>query len=436
MLLLSGGTTMILLLLPLRRKLRVPLLWGTALLVGALVLASIPAFIMGYDPFSQSYYLGALVNTVMLVAASVSMLYLLTGTRFFQLLFLLLLTKSYGEYVLTLSLLCYRTFFRQYGIYSVLLCMMGCYLLTLPLMMLFFAKLVRPLMEEGGSLPFWRYLWLMPTGFYAVYCLAVYTDYLGSVGMSTSYMGLVILLFWMLGTFATYFIIVKMLSITVTAAQMREQLAVSELQNEIQHQRLASLQSSIEETRRTRHDLRHHVTMLRTMLQRGNLADARNYLDQLADSAPPALEQAFCENQAVDALLGYYLSRCQQQQIAADIAVTVPRDLDGMEKDVCVVLSNLLENACEACARQKQGARTLRVRAHLCGGNMLALTVRNSFDGPARTDQEGRFLSSKRGGQTPGIGTQSVRSIAAKTGGAARLSFTDREFTASVLLHL
>lgn len=434
--LLSGGTTMILLLLPLRRKLRVPLFWGTALLIGALTLGSIPAFLMGYNPMTQSYYFGALINTAMLVAVSVLMLHFLTGVRCLQLLFLLLLTKSYGEYVLTLSLLCYRSFFYDRGSYVILLCMAGCYLLTLPLMALFFTKLIQPLMEEGGSLPFWRYLWLMPTGFYVVYCLAVYTDYLGSVGMVTSYMGLIILLFWILGSFATYFVVVKMLSITVTAAHMQEQLAVSELQNEIQHQRLDSLQSSIEETQRTRHDLRHHVTMLRTMAQRGNWEDACRYLDQLASASPPALEQPFCENKAVDALLGYYFSRCQGQGIDADIAVAVPRKLGGMEQDVCVVLSNLLENACEACARQKQGPRTLRVRAHLSGESMLVMMVRNSFDGPAVTDTEGRFLSAKREGRVPGIGTQSVRSIAAKGGGAARFSFTDEEFTASVLLHL
>lgn len=434
--LLSGAVTMVLLLLPLRRRLKVPLIWGTVCLVAALTLASIPAFIMGYRPVDQSYFMGALVNTAALLLASVLVLHGLTGTRCLQLVFLLLLTKSYGEYVLTLSLLCWKTFFPHCGDLAALLFMLAFYAVSLPLMMLFFAKLVRPLFEEGGSLPFWNYLWLIPVGFYGVYCLAVYTDYIGTIGHGASRTGVVILLFWILGSFATYFVVVKMLSITVDAARIREQLTISELQIEIQHQRLGSLQAGIDEARRARHDLRHHINTLRGLLQRGDLDKVGEYLDQYAAAALPAAHQTFCENPSLDAILGYYAALCDSSRIQYSFSAQVPPALGTAERDVCAVLSNLLENACEACARQAQGPRTLDVKAALSGQDMLAITVRNSYGGRVETDADGLFYSSKRPGRVLGIGTQSVRGIAAQNGGLARFSHTEKEFTASVLLHL
>lgn len=432
---LSGAVALVLLLLPLRRRLKVPLVWGTVCLVAALALASIPAFIMGYQPASQSYFMGALVNTAALLLASVLVLHKLTGARCSQLVFLLLLTKSYNEYVLTLSLLCWKTFFPQSGDMAALLFMLAFYAMSLPLMMLFFAKLVRPLFEEGGALPFWRYLWLIPVGFYGVYCLGVYTDYIGTIGHGTSRTGVIILLFWILGSFATYFVVVKMLSITVEAARIQQQLTTSELQIEIQHQRLGSLQAGIDEARRAKHDLRHHINTLRGLLQRGDLDKVAEYLDQYAASLPDA-QQTFCENPSVDAILGYYAALCDSSRIRYQFTARLPQSLGGKEQDVCAVLSNLLENACEACARQAQGPRTLEVKAALSGQDMLAITVHNSYGGRVETDSDGLFYSSKRPGKVLGIGTQSVRGIAAHSGGLARFSHTEQTFTASVLLHL
>ena len=430
-----------LLLLPVRHRFHACLWKNAAVVAGALCACLLLIALLPSNPSADPWALAqwsalkGIFKTALLLAAAVAAVHLITGVRCTQLLFVALLVKSYSEYVLTVALVAQQTFFPQHGP-LVLALMGGIYLLTFGLMVLFLERLVRPLMENGEWLPFWSYLWVVPSGFYVVYCLGIYTNYLGAIGQTAKFAGLSIMLFWTLGTFATYFVIVKMLSITVSAAQVQEQLAVSELQMDLQRRRLESLQAAIEETRRARHDLRHHVAALRTMLQRQDFPAAEEYLDHLAAVTPAPLERSFCKNHAVDAILGYYVSLCQELKIDADVSAAVPQDLGGAENDVCVVLSNLLENACEACARQKEGPRTLRLRARLSGDGMLALTVRNSFDGQVAVDKEGNFLSRRRGGQTPGLGTQSVRSMAVRQGGAARFSYTEAEFTASVLLHL
>lgn len=58
----------------------------------------------------------------------------------------------------------------------------------------------------------------------------------------------------------------------------------------------------------------------------------------------------------------------------------------------------------------------------------------NTFTGTILTDPEGGFLSSKRKGK--GIGTESVKYIAAKYNGVAKFEYGDGMFYASVMLNI
>ena len=100
--------------------------------------------------------------------------------------------------------------------------------------------------------------------------------------------------------------------------------------------------------------------------------------------------------------------------------------------DLCLILSNLLENALEASLRTAPDHRQIEVTAYVHGERLLLIEVKNAFDGVIKEKNE-VFQSSKRKGS--GIGIQSVRHIARKTGGASAFSYKDGIFSAKVMLH-
>lgn len=108
-----GAVSVTMLVVPLQRKLRAPLVLSILGLTAALAVASLPVSLIDYEPLSQSSFLGALLNTSLLLGAGVVTLHLLTGTRYLQLLFLMLIVKSYSEYTLTISLVAQQTFFPR-----------------------------------------------------------------------------------------------------------------------------------------------------------------------------------------------------------------------------------------------------------------------------------------------------------------------------------
>ncbi len=75
----------------------------------------------------------------------------------------------------------------------------------------------------------------------------------------------------------------------------------------------------------------------------------------------PTLDYHFCENHSVDNVIGYYYALAQKEEIPFDAHVDLPKELSVDEMDLCLILSNLLENALEA-SRKKLPLRSSRYR--------------------------------------------------------------------------
>ena len=103
------------------------------------------------------------------------------------------------------------------------------------------------------------------------------------------------------------------------------------------------------------------------------------------------------------------------------------------EIDLCLVLSNLLENALESSLRTAPARRRIALTAYLHGNSLVLIQVENTYDGVIR-EKGGVFLSSKRKGD--GVGIQSVRHIAEKSGGVSTVTYQDSLFLQRYLTSL
>ena len=176
----------------------------------------------------------------------------------------------------------------------------------------------------------------------------------------------------------------------------------------MQQQRYESLKAAIEEARQARHDLRHQLCQLAALAEEGNLEKIKAYLSG-AVSRIPSLELHFCENRAADGVVGYYCALAKREQIPFSVQLDLPECLPVDEINLCLVLSNLLENALEASLRTAPARRRIKLTAYLHGSSLALIQVENTYDGVIR-EKDGVFQSSKRKGE--GVGIQSVRHIA------------------------
>lgn len=189
-----------------------------------------------------------------------------------------------------------------------------------------------------------------------------------------------------------------------------------------------------EEARAARHDLRHHLAVIRALAAEGDAAKLARFLDEYGVRERETASVSFCRHQVTDMLLRMYTALAERQETAFVVSASLDEPSPADDVELCAILSNILENALEASARIEPAQRCVQVRIGRSMGR-LALLVDNRFDGAFRVE-EGRVWSSKQSGRE-GVGLASVRASAARFGGSADF-WADAEgwFHSEVLLPL
>ena len=72
-----------------------------------------------------------------------------------------------------------------------------------------------------------------------------------------------------------------------------------------------------------RHDIRHHCLQLSALAETGDMEKVKEYLLR-ADSKMPGIDFHFCDNQAVDSILGYYSDHAKQEGIPFLAQIDIP----------------------------------------------------------------------------------------------------------------
>lgn len=284
----------------------------------------------------------------------------------------------------------------------------------------------RELLDDEGIAQTWYVFWLLPVVSIGVNLFMIPFDpeillqgrlLQGYIVISCT------LLLLLLLSYAFLYFIARSLSRNDRLRQENQFLSMQQSQYE-------RLCKAIEETRQARHDMRHHFSVLSALAERKEWEKLKDYLGNAWKSIPN-FELNLCDNQAVDGVAGHFCLRFKENQIPFSIDIDLPRKLPVSEIDMCLIMSNLLENALEASLRTEKTKRYIKFQAYLHSDNVVLITVENKFDGIIK-EKNGVFQSSKRKGD--GVGLQSVRSMAEKNGGYCSFTQSNGVFCANVML--
>ena len=189
--------------------------------------------------------------------------------------------------------------------------------------------------------------------------------------------------------------------------------------------------------------MRHHLSILNSFVKRKDWADLENYLSKMSKSIPSS-ELKLCENNAIDGVAGHYYHRYKDLEIPCVFKLELPKELSVSEIDICLVLSNLLENALEASMRTAPDKRRITVLARMHSDNVVLIKVENFYNGDADTircelcgmsEHEAIARHTHEMSVTPHRhNPRKMECVAEKGGGYCRFTQKDGIFTADVML--
>lgn len=285
---------------------------------------------------------------------------------------------------------------------------------------------VRRMVEDENFAQTWYVFWVLPLVFIALnlFMIPKYADTLYTGRVLQGYFVISITLLFLMLFFNAIFLLMA-ISINRNVRLQQENQLLS-----MQQQRYESLKTAIEEARRARHDMRHQLNHISVLAEAGELEDLKSYLAKTV-SRIPNLDMCFCENRTADSVVGYYCALAKREDIPFRTKLDLPESLPIDEVDMCLILSNLLENALEASLRTAPARRQIEITAYVHAKRLLLIEVVNAFDGKVN-EKNGVFLSSKR--KESGIGIQAVNHIAEKNGGTSTFTHQNGAFSAKVML--
>ena len=285
---------------------------------------------------------------------------------------------------------------------------------------------VRVMVEDDNFAQTWYVFWVLPLVFIFLnlFMIPRYQTTLRTGRVLQGYIVISIALLLLLLLFNAIFLLMATSLNRNARLQQENQLLF------LQQQRYENLKAAIEEVRQARHDMRHQLNQISALAEAGDLDNLKAYLAKTV-SRIPDLDMNFCENRAADSVVGYYCALAKREGVPFCAKLDLPQVLPVDEIDLCLVLSNLLENAFEASLRTAPARRKIAITAYVHAERLLLVEVENAFDGEVN-EKSGLFRSSKR--KENGIGIQSVQHIAEKTGGASTFTHQNGVFSAKVML--
>jgi len=183
------------------------------------------------------------------------------------------------------------------------------------------------------------------------------------------------------------------------------------------------IQEKISEAKIARHDLRHHLVMLSGFLADESYEKLRRYLIEYQKESEALEQLSYCQNEVADILAHYYMRLSKERHIVIEFTLDIVSSAGISDNDLCTLMSNLLENAVEACCRIPEEERFITFSTVSRAG-VLSLYMENSCG-----SRQNRSIRT-------GFGLDSVRMVADRYNGTAAFNYDEINsvFTSDVVL--
>lgn len=182
-----------------------------------------------------------------------------------------------------------------------------------------------------------------------------------------------------------------------------------------------------------KHDMKHHFALLKDLIDDGRTEEASEYIaDVESRSGVIGQGEVFSKNVILNYVINEKAAAMKQNDIRFYCGVC--ENTDGIsDSDINTILSNLLDNAIEACLAKDKDDReiTLNIRQLSC---YLMITVQNTYQGDLKNLYE--MSTTKPDKKTHGIGLKSVKELAEQYNGKLDISNDDRYVTIKCILEM
>lgn len=164
---------------------------------------------------------------------------------------------------------------------------------------------------------------------------------------------------WMTGVLLVFFIIIEVFFKVITMSQQEMDQALLAGQIKEQYSYIQEAQRRNERYRSFQHDINNHLLVLSGLLHSSKYDQAEHYLQKLDKAAKSLFGAISTGNSVLDVLLWEKIRYAEQYEISVTCDVLIPKKIAIDDIDLCILFSNGMDNAVNACKNAAQEHRTI-----------------------------------------------------------------------------
>ena len=240
----------------------------------------------------------------------------------------------------------------------------------------------------------------------------------------------VTLIFILLFMFACYFFVARDLK----SHEDNMELSKKAMRKEISDTLVAINENNLDQLRKIRHEIKNRYAVMQVMIQNKQYDQLEAYFNEINNESAVIYTHVDTGNEAFDMIFNLELSKAASQKTEVSTKLIVPSKLPLSEIDLGGLITNLMDNAIEACEKIKEGARRIEVPAQVVHSYFvmrISNTVAEDRRGEAIT-----LKTDKPNKELHGYGSKIVDDIVKKHNGQILRRIQDGMFTVDVMLDM
>ena len=203
-------------------------------------------------------------------------------------------------------------------------------------------------------------------------------------------------------------------------------------QYELQKAQFSEIQASNQALRELRHELKNYMFYMNYLIDQGDFDKLKQFFAEFYQKEHHNLYEVSGSDSFLDAVLQQKIARARSLSIEVTPHILLPADeaLDNL--DLCVVLSNLIDNAMEACRELPASRIEIRLKRVK---EYLSVVVENTASGDVLRDNP-QLRTSKGDKALHGIGLKVIRQIVERYDGSIEFQSDDAAFKVMLMMKL
>ena len=208
---------------------------------------------------------------------------------------------------------------------------------------------------------------------------------------------------------------------------------IFQLQVKSQTEMYRSISENFDKQKKKTHEYKNQIDCIEQLLNREQYSKLEEYVKAVHGRLDKELDAIDTNNIIVNAILN---TKYQEADTNGIVVVLRVNDLSGVwmkDEDIVTILSNLLDNAIEACKKCDDGKRILKLK-FVNEDGMIKIGVKNTFSNPI-VYENGEIKSTKLvQAEEHGVGIKNIIEVIEKYGGSYIIKDDNYEFYFSIII--